>query len=318
MRKKSAAVLSIVIVVLLVLAACSSQTVETDSGTNSKPASQSNNNKQEATEPEVTGSDEPAEITIWTGHSAVEKLEKMVGLDILQEKFPNYTFNFLTSRGGLTLEEYLMQNTAIDIYVESIGYIAEDFERGLNYDMTPLIEKHDVDLSGLDQVAMDYIRTASEGELWALPLYSDTLVLYYNKELFDKFGVDYPEDGMTWDELSSLAERMTRNEDDVQYFGFTIEWLPHTFNMNQLSLALVDSETNSSNLTKDPGWTEFFQTTYLNMLRGSEINTFIETNNRFPNRQDFINQNVAMMTGLATYTNEIAEFYEDLIDWDMV
>lgn len=47
------------------------------------------------------------------------------------------------------------------------------------------------------------------------------LVLYYNKDLFDKFGIDTPRDGMTWDEVFALAQTMTRSEGDEVFRGFS-------------------------------------------------------------------------------------------------
>ena len=40
-------------------------------------------------------------------------------------------------------------------------------------------------------------------------------MLYYNKDLFDKAGVEYPSADMTWDEYEALAKKIL-NQDEVE------------------------------------------------------------------------------------------------------
>lgn len=44
--------------------------------------------------------------------------------------------------------------------------------------------------------------------------------LYYNKDLFDLFGVPYPNDVVTWEDLVPYIEKLTRFEYDKQFLGF--------------------------------------------------------------------------------------------------
>jgi multiple sugar transport system substrate-binding protein len=44
-----------------------------------------------------------------------------------------------------------------------------------------------------------------EGELMAIPAGTDLLVMYYNRDLFDQYGVPYPEIGWSWDDFLSRA-----------------------------------------------------------------------------------------------------------------
>lgn len=72
--------------------------------------------------------------------------------------------------------------------------------------MTELIKKHNLDLGRLEPVLVDSMKKMGNGEIWALPTGTATNVIIYNKDIFDKFGVDYPTDGMTWDEFYELAK----------------------------------------------------------------------------------------------------------------
>jgi len=73
----------------------------------------------------------------------------------------------------------------------------------------------------------DYFETVTdtfrrEGRLYAIPLDFTPMVMYYNKALFDRAGVPYPQDGWTWEEFLETARRLTILPEDprrppVQY-----------------------------------------------------------------------------------------------------
>lgn len=48
-----------------------------------------------------------------------------------------------------------------------------------------------------------------EGSVYGFPRDIEVNVLYYNKDIFDAAGVEYPTDAWTWDELRAAAEKLT-------------------------------------------------------------------------------------------------------------
>jgi len=56
------------------------------------------------------------------------------------------------------------------------------------------------------------------GKIYALPYRNDFWVLYYNKKLFDKAGVKYPEN-LTWDEYRETAKKLTSGSGDSKVYG---------------------------------------------------------------------------------------------------
>ena len=48
-----------------------------------------------------------------------------------------------------------------------------------------------------------------EGSLYGLPKDFDTIALFYNKDMFDAAGVDYPTADWTWDDLKAAAQALT-------------------------------------------------------------------------------------------------------------
>lgn len=66
---------------------------------------------------------------------------------------------------------------------------------------------------------------AHEGEIHALPLGADTVVLYYNKAHFDEAGIPYPDNTWTWDKLVEVARALTKKEGDrTSRFGFGVSY----------------------------------------------------------------------------------------------
>lgn len=89
-------------------------------------------------------------------------------------------------------------------------------EKNQLLDLTDYIAKDGVDLSlyngAAEQLQMD-------GKQYTLPFRRDWYVLFYNKDLFDKAGVEYPKDDMTWDEYEALAKQMTSGEGSAKVYG---------------------------------------------------------------------------------------------------
>jgi multiple sugar transport system substrate-binding protein len=58
-----------------------------------------------------------------------------------------------------------------------------------------------------------------EGKTYAIPSGLDPWVMYYNRDLFDRYQVPYPQPGWTWDDFLLKAGALTHKEDGV--FGYT-------------------------------------------------------------------------------------------------
>ncbi len=63
-----------------------------------------------------------------------------------------------------------------------------------------------------DQVTVD-------GSLYELPFRNDFWVLFYNKDIFDAAGVEYPTNDMTWAEYDELARKVTDTTFGSQVYG---------------------------------------------------------------------------------------------------
>lgn len=72
-----------------------------------------------------------------------------------------------------------------------------------------------------EQYAESLLEGFSEGGiLYGLPSGTQTMVMYYNKDIFDEKGVEYPKEGWTWDEFMETAEKLTYEENGKTIYGY--------------------------------------------------------------------------------------------------
>jgi multiple sugar transport system substrate-binding protein len=116
------------------------------------------------------------------------------------------------------LEETMLADmqagTAPDVFQGCCSYFPIWAQQGHLLDLRPYVE------ADLDQVIIDDWDQAQynsfftrDGQQYGLPKYHGALALYYNKDLFDEFGVDYPDE--TWDHNDYLTamKHLTHDRD---------------------------------------------------------------------------------------------------------
>lgn len=58
-----------------------------------------------------------------------------------------------------------------------------------------------------------------EDNLYSIPFRNDFWILYYNKDIFDEAGVEYPSNDMTWEEYETVARTLTSGEGAGKVYG---------------------------------------------------------------------------------------------------
>jgi multiple sugar transport system substrate-binding protein len=90
-------------------------------------------------------------------------------------------------------------------------------ERGEILNMEPFINRDgSFSLSSFYPDAVKFFTI--ENQVWAIPAGVDPVVMYYNQDLFDHYGVPYPEVGWTWDDFLDAA--LTLRDDEADTFGY--------------------------------------------------------------------------------------------------
>jgi len=178
--------------------------------------------------------------------------------DPIKHRYPHISIKFMQSTKGNTLAELIAARADVDVIFTSIGALSGVLDSGIAQDLTDTVQTDKFDLNRLEPQSVDMVRKMSGGKLTALPIKSGAMVLFYNKDLFDKFGVAYPKDGMTWDDVYETAKKLTRVEGGQQYRGFVAS-TPHLAMTNPYSLDFIDPLTKKA--TFDNGrWNPFVET----------------------------------------------------------
>lgn len=201
----------------------------------------------------------------------------------IRAKLPYITLQYADEK--LSLEEKIAAGDIPDILLPN-GNLRPIIDVGLQYDLTELIAKHKFDLTKLDQTLIQSIRAyGPKGEIYALPGDRSVKILLYNKDLFNKFNVPYPTNGISWEDAIGLARKLTRTENGIQYYGLNPAGYGNL--KSQLQLPIFDKQDKAQLST--PEWQKLAST-------WKAINE-IPGNRTTANARDLFakNQNTAML-----------------------
>lgn len=98
-------------------------------------------------------------------------------------------------------------------------------------------------------------------EVYALPFRSDFWILYYNKDLFDKAGVEYPSNDMTFEQYDELVRKMTSGSGSEKVYGAHY----HTWRSAVQLFGILDGKN-----TVVDGNYDFLKPTYERILKEQE------------------------------------------------
>ncbi|GMQ64580.1 ABC transporter substrate-binding protein [Vallitalea maricola] len=214
--------------------------------------------KDEANKNEVTTSEKiddkelqaPVKIRVayYAAGQATQTMQKIV--DEFMAENPNIEVETIQSNWSghyERLKAELAAGAAPEVFLLDGVYIPQYAERGVLEDITERA-------SGLDEnkfLGIKQLRTP-EGKLFGIPQGIQVDVLYYNKDMFDEAGVDYPTADWTLDDLREAAIKLTNDE----HYGFAIPsnqlrygWYPI---IRQFGGDILDEDRKNSTIASDP------------------------------------------------------------------
>jgi multiple sugar transport system substrate-binding protein len=105
-----------------------------------------------------------------------------------------------------------------DLFLMNYRFYGQFAARGVLEPLEPYAEdSEEFELDEFYSQAVDAFRW--DGEVTCLPQNISSLVVYYNRDLFKRFQVPLPKDGMAWAEFVALASQMTRDENGQPVVG---------------------------------------------------------------------------------------------------
>jgi len=168
-------------------------------------------------------------FAIWDANQA-EMQQKAI--DLFEKQNPNVKVKLELMAGDTYWEKIQAGLAAKDSYdafwMDTYNFI-DYASRGAMMDLSPSIEQDAVDMDSLYGKGR-MVNVTYEGKVYAVPKDSDDPAVYYNKDLFDKYGVAYPKSDWTWDDLKAMATQLNHPDDGVwgfstgQFFGGPDWW----------------------------------------------------------------------------------------------
>jgi multiple sugar transport system substrate-binding protein len=171
------------------------------------------------TGPEVTIS-----YSIWGDPAEIKNQQAVV--DAFHQVSPKITVKVTVSDWDTywdKLQTGIAGGDAPDVFAMD-GPLFPDYQsRDVLLDLKPFIDREGYDLTQLaDQAVKDFTTTGGQ---FGLPRDLNVIALFYNKAMFDKAGVPYPDDTWDWAKLTEAAHRLTLKSaaGKVTQWGFYTE-----------------------------------------------------------------------------------------------
>lgn len=178
----------------------------------------------------------------------------------IRAKYPNVKLEFMTNYllEDKTIRDLIATGDVPDIFDVATTHIPNLLDYDFPLDLEPIIKKYNVNISHIDQETLKDIRAYNGKQVMIPTNLTPPIVLFYNKDLFDRFGVPYPKIGNTWDDVAELAKKLSRTDNGVNYMGLSAS--NNTQYMSkQMSLPYIDPKNGKSGLASNDGWKKLFE-----------------------------------------------------------
>lgn len=133
------------------------------------------------------------------------------------------------------MNNYIATDSMPDVVWCTGDYHAPYSSTGHYEDLTPYFERDNVDLGAYYESSINSARLTSDkaadnySSVWFMPRDYNRLTIMYNKDIFDKAGLEYPKSDWTWqdflDTCETLRSKMDNGENGLSKFMFPADLL---------------------------------------------------------------------------------------------
>ncbi|MFA9463968.1 MAG: ABC transporter substrate-binding protein [Velocimicrobium sp.] len=211
MRKKLVAVLLTTVLACSCLAGCGQKSDTTSTPDKSTEKSADVSEEKETTE----DSNLKKEVVIWDYFETDAQKEMM---QTLIDGFNGSQDEYVASHVYVPFSDYEKQLTLgiasgelPDLVIMDGCGMASFIQLGLMADIS------DADIAWDEYIQGPMDSTMLDGKHYGIPFATNCTALFYNKDLFDAAGLDYPNENTTWTEFREMAKKLTK--DGVTGFG---------------------------------------------------------------------------------------------------
>lgn len=271
-------------------------------------------------------------------------IEIVPAVDWSQQQFDNMDENGNYKQPDTLgkVKEIMTGSQPVDVMIFDFSLLSSLVNENLLKQLDPLLKEDKIDVNAFVPTVIDGIREQGNNNIYALTPTFMPFALYYNKKLFQQAGVTPPHDGMSWDDVFTLAKQMTKGTGKDAVFGFSFsQWGGSGENYYDiqnfaapLQLKLYDDKAEK--MTVDtPQWQNLWQTVY-DLYKAhvvphqEDMNVDMPTDGK-PQQYNpyqgrlFMNGRVAMTVGEYGMINDIQQMNDNAdklkiqkLDWDVV
>ncbi|MGX9349261.1 ABC transporter substrate-binding protein [Microbacterium sp. KNMS] len=175
-------------------------------------------------------SDIKAELTVsnWGNPGDEDLYDEAIAR--FNEKYPNVkvTHNFTQVTVWSDYINKILTSIAAGDAPDVINLATEGVEFALSKDLfLPLSNYVDQDddvqslIADIDPKLIEGF--TKDGETYLMPNNWNTMVLYYNKSMFDAAGIERPGDDWTWDDFREISKKLTAGSGSAKTYGFAFQ-----------------------------------------------------------------------------------------------
>lgn len=225
--RKSLLWITVLVIVILMVTTFSLSGCNKTAATTTTAASETTAAVTTTTAAETTAAAEEVALTLtmWGSEEDVKVYEKRV--ELAREKYPNITVKviYIPSEYDQKVQTMIGGGTSPDI-IELAEQINAYSSKGQIISLDEFVKSSGINLDERYGSVKEVYSTG--GKLYAMPDRGGAMIVYYNKDLFDKAGVSYPTKDWTWDDLLNTAKKLTIKEgNEVKQWGFAAgSWWP--------------------------------------------------------------------------------------------
>lgn len=172
-------------------------------------------------------SGEKVKLRISSGAAVEEATAEQAAIKAFMEKYPNIQVAYEPIPGDDSNQKILASiasGNAPDVFLMDSVVLPQFIDNEAVLDMGPYAKKDptfnkDVWFKNVYDIGV------RGDKIYDLPRGFTPLVVYYNKEVFDKSGVPYPKEGWTWNNFLETAKKLTKAGADgkTEQYGFTAD-----------------------------------------------------------------------------------------------
>jgi multiple sugar transport system substrate-binding protein len=157
----------------------------------------------------------PVKATVnFAHHGGPEELDMYKEtVEKFNERDPNIQVNQQHSPGSeyqRKVETMIAGGTPPDVFWLHANWFPMYHKAGALRELNPYIERDQYPIDAFYEAAVGQF--SAEGKIYAIPRETSSIVVAYNKNMFDDAGVDYPTEDWTFDDLLEIAQALTKRD----------------------------------------------------------------------------------------------------------